>query len=279
MRMPRTVIIILSTVMALLMASGCATRSVHHSSSVVNYLYPDKNQPVETAQIPTLSLPLRVGVAFVPETTNRHAGFTETDKSQLLKQISSHFIKHEFVRSIEILPSVYLTPGGSFENLDQIRTMYSIDVIALVAYDQTQFTDEGLASISYWTLVGAYIIPGEKNDTHTMVDAVVYDIESRKMLFRAPGTSHIKGLSTPINLSEELRDDSVEGFQVASEDLVRNLDEQLELFRQKVKEAPQDYRIVHRSGYVGGGSIDPAFLVIVVLLAGCSAWLAANTKT
>ena len=37
-----------------------------------------------------------------------------------------------------------------------------------------QFTDEGLASFAYWTIIGAYIIPGEKNDTHTMLDAVVY---------------------------------------------------------------------------------------------------------
>jgi len=99
----------------------------------------------------------------------------------------------------------------------------------LLSYDQTQFTEEGLASITYWTIVGAYIIPGEKNDTHTMVDAAVYDIQSRKMLFRAPGISHIKGLSTPVNLNEELRDDSIEGFKEASVDVIKNLDLQLDL--------------------------------------------------
>ncbi len=151
--------------------------------------------------------------------------------------------------------------------------MYGIDVIALVSYDQTQFTDEGLASISYWTLIGAYIVPGEKNDTHTMVDAAVYDIASRKMLFRAPGISHIKGRATPVNLSEELRRDSLQGFRVASEDLVKNLSEQLELFRERVKEAPEEYQIVHKPGYVGGGSIDPVFLVLILVIGGCGAWV------
>ncbi len=239
MKMSRIVMLFLLPLATLFFLSGCATRSTHHSSSVVNYLYPEKSEHVEITQIPTLSLPLRVGVAFVPETSGRNYGFTEKEKARLLKEISGNFRKYKFVKSIEILPSAYLVPKGSFTNLDQIRTMYGIDVIALVSYDQTQFTDEGLASISYWTLIGAYIVPGEKNDTHTMVDAAVYDIKSRKMLFRAPGTSHIKGRATPVNLSEELRMDSLEGFNVASKDLVKNLDEQLKLFREKVKEAPQ----------------------------------------
>ena len=37
----------------------------------------------------------------------------------------------------------------------------------------------------YWTNVGAYVIPGEKNDTQTMLDAVVYDIPSRKIVINS----------------------------------------------------------------------------------------------
>jgi len=271
MKTPRIFLLFLLPLVALFTLSGCATRSTHHSSSVVNYLYPDKSEPVETSQIPTLALPLRVGVAFVPETSGRNYGFTEKEKARLLKEVSDNFRKYDFVKSIEILPSAYLVPKGSFSNLDQIRTMYGIDIIALVSYDQTQFTDEGLASISYWTLIGAYIVPGEKNDTHTMVDAAVYDIKSRKMLFRAPGSSHIKGRATPVNLSEELRQDSLEGFNAASRELVKNLDAELSRFREKVKEAPQEYKIVHRSGYGGGGSLDfLSLLALLVLAAGIS---------
>lgn len=41
-----------------------------------------------------------------------------------------------------------------------------MDVVALVSRDQVQFTDQGLLSLTHWTLVGAYIVPGERNDTH-----------------------------------------------------------------------------------------------------------------
>jgi rhombotail lipoprotein len=90
--------------------------------------------------------------------------------------------------------------------------MYNVDVVALLSYDQAQFTDEGALSLTYLTIVGAYLVPAEKNDTHTMLDAVVYDIRSRKMLFRAPGTSQIKGHATLMNLSEQRRKDSDAGF-------------------------------------------------------------------
>ena len=187
---------------------------------------------------------------------------------ELMKEVSKNFKIYDFVKSIELIPSAYLRDKGSFANLDQIRTMYGVDVVALLSYDQTQFTDEGLASITYWTLIGAYIIPGEKNDTHTMVDASVYDIQSRKMLFRAPGISHIKSKATPINLSEQLRMDSLESFKEASKDLVTNLEIQLELFKEKVKELPEKYQIVHKPGYTGGGSLDGTLIVFFGILSG-----------
>lgn len=151
----------------LTLMTGCAIQTKHHRrSSVVQYLYPDRKDYVEIPGIPRLALPLRVGIAFVPENTAKNQALTETDKMDLMKEVSLHFKKYDFVKSIELIPSAYLRKDGGFANLDQIRTMYGIDVITVLSYDQTQFTDEGLASITYWTIIGAYIIPGEKNDTH-----------------------------------------------------------------------------------------------------------------
>jgi len=210
----------------------------------------------------------------VPENDGKNQALTERGKMELMKEVSEHFKKHKFVKSIELIPSAYLRRNGSFTNLDQIRTMYALDVMALLSYDQIQFTDRGVFSITYWTIVGAYIIPGEKNDTHTMVDAIVYDIESRKMLFRAPGISHIKNYATPINLSEQLRIDSRESIKEASNDLITNLDIQLELFKEKAKESPQEYQIVHKAEYqyTGGGSLNSSFIILSVL-GGFCLWL------
>ena len=279
---------LVTTIFAML--TSCGFMTTQRSSSVVQYLYPDTKGYIETPDIPRLELPLRVGVAFVPEDTIKSHGWfitenmaqgqslTERDKMELMEEVSKHFKKYDFVKSIELIPSAYLSKKGSFANLDQIRTMYGIDLIALLSYDQTQFTDEGMASVTYWTLIGAYIIPGEKNDTHTMVDASVYDIQSRKMLFRAPGVSHIKSKATPINLSEQLRVDSMESFKEASADLVTNLELQLEMFRVKVKEAPDEYQIVHKPGYTGGGSLDNIYIIILSMLGVYWIWVKRNHK-
>jgi rhombotail lipoprotein len=187
-----------TTILFIFSLTGCAEfygkRQSRYTSSVVEYLYPKKDV-VEVPTIPHLSLPLRVGVAFVPESGGRLSanGLSEKEKMDLMVRISSEFRTLSFVKDIELIPTAYLTNGGGFTNLDQVRTMYGIEVIALLSYDQVQHTDEGTLSLLYWTIVGAYIIKGEKNSTSTMVDAAVYDIPSRKMLFSAPGTSHIKG--------------------------------------------------------------------------------------
>ena len=242
--------------LAAIMLAGCmVNRSSHHSTSVVQYLFPDDQNHKETPTTPVLHLPLRVGVAFVPESRGMPGVIPEERKLRLLRKVKAHFAQYRFVHDIQIIPSAYLRPGGSFANLDQLATMFGIDVIALVSYDQSRFTGEGAASISYWTILGAYIVPGEKNDTHTMVDTVVYDIASRSLLFRAPGISHIHSHATPVNLEEQLRKDAQQGFDEASADLIQSLDRELAAFRERVKQHPEQYHIEERAGYHGGGAM------------------------
>lgn len=253
--------------------SGCAIRTSHYKSSVVDYLYQDKKGVIETPSIPVLSIPLRVGVAFVPSPAyplsssgsplspiQPGAGLSasvsnEKQRIELMKKIGNEFRQYPFVKSIDIIPSPYLIPKGSFSNIDQIGTMYGIDVLVLLSYDQVQHTDENFLSLSYWTIVGAYLFKGEKNDTSTMIDAVVYDVGSRKMLFRAPGISRVRHSATLVNLSEQLRADSKEGFEMAAEDLAVNLKLQLDLFQEKLKAMPEEYEVIYKSGYTGGGSM------------------------
>jgi rhombotail lipoprotein len=103
----------------------------------------------------------------------------------------------------------------------------------LIAYDQTQFSDEGLAAFSYWTIIGAYLVPGERNSTVTVLEAGMYDIAGERMLMRVSGTSTLKGSATPVNLSEELRVDSKRGFETATTNLVSTLRTELNRFREQ----------------------------------------------
>jgi len=261
-----------------LLAGGCAGlvegKKSRQTSSVVDFLYPNESNVVEKPATPELTLPINVGIAFVP-TSGGHSSDQRLDtnqKMELMERIADDFRKYDFINNIEIIPTEYLRNGGSFDNLEQIKTMYGIDVVTLLSYDQVQYTDEGLVSLTYWTIVGAYIFKGEKNDSSTMIDATVYDIASRKMLFRAPGTSQVKGSATFVNQSEELREDSRKGFKIAADNLIVNLKAELDRFKTKIKERPDEVKVVHSTGYTGGGYIGPGFILLFLGLSGAAAW-------
>ncbi len=267
--------LLLTTTLAL---AGCGSQQHHTNSSVMDYLYPNKaGQAVERGTA-RLHLPVRVGVAFVPDSAlqssyrNAWTGsmigtaLTEQKKEALLQMVADDFRGHDFISSIEVIPSAYLMPKGGFINLDQLKTMYGIDVIALVSYDQVQFTDEGFLTLSYWTIVGAYMVSGEKNDTHTLMDTAVFDIASRRLLFRAPGRSQIRGKATPVNLTKELREDSYEGFDEATTAMIAALKLAVDQFADRVKDMPADEIVVIRDSGASGGGAGAAGIDVLALL-------------
>jgi rhombotail lipoprotein len=267
---------------ASLLLAGCSSffgipRKTESSSSVVNFLYPNQVNPLPPTTIPVLRLPLRVGIAFVPPASKRQTfdsrfGLTEVQKTTLMQRVAAEFKGREYIQSIEIVPSTYLRPEGGFANLDQVRSLLGVDVIALVAFDQVQFTNENILSLSYWTIVGAYIFQGNKNDSQTLMEAAVYDIESRHLLFRAPGASQVQARAAAVYLDQNLRADSTKGFDLATADLIANLKVQLEDFRTRVKLSPGEVKIEHKPGYTGGGALGREFAMALALL-GLSGWL------
>lgn len=253
-----------SIVLLSLALTACAN-TARNVTSTAEFLYPSGEQLVASGT-PVLTLPVSVGVAFVPGTSgfapsrvpvfvaravglSRGYMITEKQKVDLMQIVADRFGKYPFVRDVAIIPSDYLKQKGGFENIDQIRATYGVDVIVLISYDQTQFSDQGALSLANLTIVGAYVVPAEKNETETMIDAVVLDIGSRRMLFHAPGTSHVKSLSTLVNQSQELRGNSERGFRSAAENMVENLDAQLAAFREKVKASPKEYPVIRPEGY------------------------------
>ncbi len=266
---------LLLTAVCTLALCGCTSlwqRHRHQSSSVVQFLFPGKDQPFVQPRIPTLRLPLRVGVAFVPSTgaQGNYRGlndtFSEAQKTGLMRDVAAQFKALPFVQSIELVPTTYLRPGGSFENLDQLRAMLGMDVIALISYDQAQSTNDTGWSFAYWTIVGAYVVPAQKNATHTLMEAVVYDIPSRSLLFRAPGVSTVKNHATLISNETDLHADSSAGYTIAAQDLTTNLQRELDAFKVRAKEEPESVHIEHKPGYRGAGSIEGWFAALLTLL-------------
>jgi rhombotail lipoprotein len=223
--------------------SGCGHYTTQRTSNVLTYLYPGETQPVEisSASLPNIPLPLKFGIAFVPESRTITSGsnakiepLTEKYKMEMMHELSTQLRQYTYIAGVEEIPSTYLKVGGGFLNLDQIRTMTGVDVIGLVSYDQIQFTDRGLLSLLYWTGIGWYFVPGEKNDTKTMTDVALYYVPTRKPLLRATGQSGVYHYSTPMNQSQNLRADSEDGFKEALDMLAANFKEQLEILKPRL---------------------------------------------
>ncbi len=258
----------------LVLLTGCVTSfnttAKHRASSVVSFLYPKQN-PYITPGIPTLKLPLRVGIAFVPDTEsprNHYARnqpiLSEARKQELMKSVAADFKALPFVKGIEFIPTTYLRPEGGFENLDQLKSMFDLDVVVLLGFDQRQNSSSNEWSFTYWTIVGLYTVQAERNQTHTLIDATVYDIASRKLLFRAPGISAVRENSAPLFTEEQLRLDAESGYNQAAVDLSKNLKTELESFKTRIKEAPEEIKIEHRPGYTGGGSLEGGFALLLL---------------
>jgi rhombotail lipoprotein len=236
------------------------------SSSLMDFLYPDKTSRSEhKPEIPVLKLPVKVGLAFVPSKNWQRDGIHGKDQVELLEKVKKSFLKYDYIDRIAIIPSTYLNGGESFSTLEQVGRLYDVDIMALVSYDQVTQSLENNAALLYWTIVGMYIIPGNENSIQTFVDTAVFDIKSKKMLFRAPGINKLEKRTTAVGIDDTLTEKSLEGFGLAVTDMTVNLDAELARFKVRVKEE-KIAKVEHRKGYSGGGSISYYLLILVFVV-------------
>ena len=237
--------------------SGCASmagpRESKQSASIVDYLYPKATQAPQLAPgITYLKPPIRVGIAFVPNAASART-LPETEKIKLMDRVKIAFTGQAYIGSIDIIPSQYLKVAGGFDNMEQVARMFNVDVMAMISYDQVQFTDSNSLSFLYWTVIGAYVVHGNEHDTQTMLDISVFDVASRKLLLRAPGTSQVKGAANLSNFSERSRAARTEGYNKAADQLIPALQAEIESFRERLK-TNSNMRVEPRPGYLGSVS-------------------------
>jgi rhombotail lipoprotein len=264
-----------------LLGAGCAVQKQMRSNAL-EYLYPGDAEPVPTTDV-VLKLPARVGIAFAPPAGVVGSGmaiqdtFSAERKQQLLQRVSDAFAGRKNIADIEVIPAQFLSPKGSFPELQRLRSSFGVDYIVLVSYDQLQFSESQKSSLLYWVTygAGAFIIKGEKNETRTLMDAMVYDIDSRTMLFHAVGQSSVKASSTLVDLSKEMRQRSEEGFLAATDDLIANLGAALAEFQRQSATGTvrgtgtPALKVADQRGVVapadsgGGGAIDGMMLVLL----------------
>lgn len=254
-------------VLLLLALTGCSfygPRHRHYRSNLVDYLFPDGMPSHPRAA--RLQLPLKVGIAFVPCEPRL---LDPQSEERLLGIVKKAFAGRDWVGQIQTIPSSYLVARGGYDNLEQVARLMNVDVVALVSVDQIQYSDPTMLSILYVSIVGEYLLPGDRNDTRTLIDVAVVDVNSRSFLLRAPGTSRIGGMATPVEAERTLRRKSDEGLRLAMLDLTRNLDTEVGSFKASVASGQRaDVDIVTREGQSirAGGAIDPVSVVLLLIV-------------
>jgi rhombotail lipoprotein len=226
----------------------------HNSSSLVSFLYPEGSAPPLEDAIPELHLPLRVGLAFLPSQHGGRGELDEAQKEQILERIRARFADRKFVAEIVIVPDYYLTGARGFDGLQGVQRLYNIDLMALVSYDQVTHLDDNRWSLTYLTIIGAYVIPGSSHDVATLVDLAVVDPATRSLVLRAGGTDTRHQSSTLVDLDRDARTASAASFGIASQHMINNFDAALGQFEAAVKAGRANVRVVNRSAENGGKS-------------------------
>lgn len=264
-----------------LVVGGCSwmfndmhvARSSQTSTPLVDFLYTDGKVPLQDAQ-PELHLPIRVAVSFLPSASGpRSFQPGAIDRQKVLDTVRAHFRSLPYVTEIVVVPDYYLHSGkgDGLAQIEQLSRLFHFDLFALLSYDQIQNSFQNDRSLAYFTIVGAYFVRGDRNETHTLLDMAVIDPKSRALVMRAGGTSALKGNVTAVDAERHANVQSVSGFELATEQLITNFSRELKDFEQRVRDGTAPVKVVRQASEGGGGAMDPWLLAALGLIAVCAA--------
>jgi len=250
--------------------SGCGLlteRKTYHNrtTSLVSFLYPDGVVPQQDVQNPVLNLPLRIGLAYTP-VQSHHESIAPDLKMRLLDDIRQRFQSKEYVQEIITIPELYLRQNKGYKGLQQIQTLYELDAIALISYDQIAQTADNNLSLTYLTIVGSYVFHGTDYKVNTLLDLAVVDINTRQILLRAAGGASSQDRTTVIKARSKSINSMNQDFEKALVNLSDRFDRELIAFEDRLRNPRPTDRITvkHREGY--SGSAGPLLLLALCLL-------------
>ena len=234
--------------------------STHSTTPLVQFLYGKGAVPVTDASV-ELHLPIRVGLSFLPSDANSRSTLTAAQRQQILEAVRQKFSALPYVTEIVIVPDYYLNArnGNGFDQLQQLSRLYHLDLFALASYDIVARSHSNKSSFTYLTIVGAFFVHGDDQEVQSLVDLAVIEPQSRQLVLRAGGTSHVKGRSAAIDLekNESLR--VQQGFEQASQALLVNFETELKGFEARVREGKAPIKVARQSKG-GGGALDLTLL-------------------
>lgn len=229
-------------------------RSAHGSSSLVGFLYPEGTDALPPNEIPTVPVPMRVGLAFLPDRTDQPVdGLEAARREAILQRIADHFRSRPFIREITIVPDYYLRDARGFAALAGVQRLHGVDVMALVSYDQVRHEDERKSSIAYLTIVGAYVVRGTRQDVTTLMDMAVVDAGSRSILMRAGGTDTRVNNTTYVGSEVAGRKTAAGSFDAAADQLIEHFDVALGQLEADIRAGKSTVKVRRQEGSGGAG--------------------------
>jgi rhombotail lipoprotein len=268
-------------VLAAATLSGCQTYACpechsteHNASSLVDFLYPRGQLPPAQDARPSLRVPLRVGLAFLPPPNAGPATLSAAQQEQLLERIRERFLSRKFVADIVIIPDYYLRGGRGYEGLAGVQRLYGVDVMALVSYDQATHLDANSWSLGYLTIVGAFTLNGSSHDISTLIDLAVVDPATRSLIIRAGGVDIRHGDATLIGAERSTREAGAASFSVATDHMIEHFDTALLKLEADVRAGRSAVHVISEqhsgtgdsSGGGGAlGGLDAAALLLVLV--------------
>jgi rhombotail lipoprotein len=150
-----------------------------------------------------------------------------------------------------IIPDCSLRAQRGYEALAGVQRLYSVDVMALVSYDQVTHLDENEWSIGYLTIVGAYVLKDSRHDISTLVDLAVVDPATHSLILRAGDVDNRAGTASLVNSDHITREDGLAGFSAATDQLIEHFAAALGRFEEDVKSGKAEVTVVRKSAVAG----------------------------
>ncbi len=133
-----------------------------------------------------------------------------------------------------------------------MQRLYSLDLMALVSYDQVTNTDANNWSLGYLTIVGAYVLKGNRYDLSTLLDLAVVDPVTSSLVLRAGGVATRAGTATLVNAPQAERAASTAGYDAAADQMIAHFNTALTDFEAQVTAGRANVQVVHTGGGGGG---------------------------
>lgn len=291
----KRITLLITLLISLLASAGCATfradvHTVQKQSNLADFLFGGK-APQKPAQKAPLTIPAKVGVTFVPDDPATK-NIPDTTKIEVIESVRSQLVKHtKYIASAQSIPPMYLTPKGGIGNLEQVARQFDVDVIVILGANQFQkYERNPFAAFMDITIIGAFVIPGNTVDTSTVLEAAVYHVPSRALIFRTDGTNETSSRSTFYNSFRSAQNAAVNSIEEASKKLVISIGKALMHFENfdvsKASEIkptgggssenagvePQNYwGQVSKYRSTGGGSFDAGWILLAGMGLVCAA--------